>query len=145
MISRVEVLAKAFDGLHYCLFGFVVERAGGFVKNDDIGLLVKRPCDPNALTLAAIETDATFTNKGLVLLGPRFDAVGELRLLGGFFHSLMIDLLVRQRQCFLQWCCQPKKWLVAHGQYGLARRDYCSALRAWLSTSMTPLMGCKAP
>jgi hypothetical protein len=41
-----EILAEAFDGLHDGLFGYVVQRAGGFVKDDDIGLLVKARAMP---------------------------------------------------------------------------------------------------
>ena len=88
-----KVIAEALDSFHDGLFGFIVQRTGGFVKNDDIGLLVQGAGNADTLALTTREADAAFTDEGLVLLGPRFDAVGDLRLLGGIPDSLMIDLI----------------------------------------------------
>ena len=88
-----KVFAEALDGLHDGLFSFVVQRAGGFVKNDDIGLLVEGAGNADALTLTAREADAALTDKGLVLLGPAFNAVGNLRLLCGLPNALVVDLV----------------------------------------------------
>ena len=88
-----EVLVESFDGLHDGLFGFVVQRTGGFVKDDDIGLLVKSASNTDALTLAAREADAAFTDKCLVFLGPAFDGVGNLCLLRSLPDALVLDLV----------------------------------------------------
>ena len=76
--EQSEVFVKAFDGLHDGQLCFVVQRAGGFVKDDDIGLLIKSASNTDALTLAAREADAAFADKCLVLLGPAFDGIGDL-------------------------------------------------------------------
>jgi hypothetical protein len=44
-------------------------------------LLLERVCDAYSLALAACDTYAAFADKGLVLLGPAFDGVGDLGLL----------------------------------------------------------------
>lgn len=88
-----EVFTEAFNGLHDSLFGFVVQCAGGFVKYDDIGLLVKGAGNADALALTTREADAALTDKGLVLLGPAFNAVGNLRLLCGLPDALGVDLV----------------------------------------------------
>ena len=88
-----EVLAKLFDGLHDGLFCFVVQRAGGFVKDNDIGFLIKSASNTDALTLAAREADAAFADKCLVLLGPAFDGVVDLRLLRCLPDALVVDLV----------------------------------------------------
>ena len=88
-----EVFAETFYGLHDGLFGFVIQRAGGFVKDDHISLLVKRSGDAYALALTAREAYTTFTDKGFVLLGQAFNAVSDLRLLGGFSDDVGIDLV----------------------------------------------------
>jgi hypothetical protein len=46
-----EFFAETFDGMHNGLFGFVIQRAGGFVKDDHISLLVKRAGDAYALAV----------------------------------------------------------------------------------------------
>jgi hypothetical protein len=38
--KRGAALAETFDGLHGGLFSFVVQYAGGFIKDGDIGLFV---------------------------------------------------------------------------------------------------------
>ena len=88
-----EVFPEAFDGLHDGLFGFIVQRASGFVKDDDIGPLVEGAGNTDALALTTREADAALADKGLVLLGPAFNAVGNLRLLCGLPDALGVDLV----------------------------------------------------
>ena len=77
--------------MHYCLFGIVVEGAGGFVENDDLGLLVECASDADALTLASGEANATFTNVGFVFFCPAFNDVGYLCLLCGLLDKGVVD------------------------------------------------------
>jgi hypothetical protein len=88
-----EILTETFYGLHDGLLGFIVQRASGFVKDDDISLLVEGAGDADALTLTTREADAALTDKCLVLLGPAFNAVGNLRLLCGLPDALRVNLI----------------------------------------------------
>ncbi len=88
-----EILAEGFYGVHYGLFGFVVEGAGGFVEDDDVGLFVEGSGYADALALASGETDASFAYVGFVFFWPGFDDVGYLCLLGGMFDSLAVDFV----------------------------------------------------
>lgn len=47
-----EVLTESFDRLHDGRFGFIVQRTGGFIKDDDIGLFVEGVANADALALA---------------------------------------------------------------------------------------------
>ena len=87
-----KLFAEAFDGLHDGLFGFVVEGAGGFVEDDDVGLFVECTGDADALALASGEADAAFADEGFVFFWPAFDDVGYLCLLCGLLDEGVIDL-----------------------------------------------------
>jgi hypothetical protein len=78
-----KVVTQAVDGLHYCLLGFVVQRTGGLVENNDVGLLVKGAGDADTLALAAGKPDTAFADKGLVFSGPSLDGIGYLCLACG--------------------------------------------------------------
>ena len=84
-------VSKAFDRLHDSLLGFVVEGASGFVKDNNVGLLVEGTCDTYALALPSGEADAAFANIGLVLFWPAFDDVGNLCLACGLLDLLVVD------------------------------------------------------
>ncbi len=86
-----KLFAEAFDGLHDGLFGFVVEGAGGFVEDDDVGLFVECAGDADALALASGEADAAFADVGFVLFGPTFDDVGNLCLLCCLLDEGVVD------------------------------------------------------
>ena len=90
-----EILAEAIDGLHDGLLGFIVQRTSGFIKDDDIGLLIQGASDTNTLALTAREADATLTDKGLISLGPALYAVSNLCLLCSQLNTLMIDPVFR--------------------------------------------------
>ena len=81
-----KVLAQVFYGLHYGLFGFVVEGAGGFVEDYYVGLFVEGSGYSYSLALASGEADASFAYEGLVFFGPGFDDIGDLGLLGCLFY-----------------------------------------------------------
>ena len=87
-----KIGAKAFDCLHNSLFGIVVEGAGGFVEDDDVGLLVECAGDADALALASGEADAAFADEGFVLFWPGFDDAGYLCLLCGLLDEGVVDL-----------------------------------------------------
>ena len=88
-----EVLAKGFNGLHYCLFGFVVEGAGGFIEDYYVGLFIEGPGYAYSLALTSGEADASFADVGFVFFWPGFDDVGYLGLSGSLFNSLAIDFI----------------------------------------------------
>jgi hypothetical protein len=86
-----KLIAKAFDCLHDGLFGIVVEGAGGFVEDDDVGLFVECAGDADALALASGEADAAFADEGFVLFRPAFDDVGNLCLLCCLLDEGVVD------------------------------------------------------
>ena len=88
-----KLVAETFDGLHDCLFGIVVEGAGGFVEDDDVGLLVKCTGDADALALASGEADATFADESFVFFRPGCYDVGYLSLLSCLLDSVAIDFI----------------------------------------------------
>src|ERR1700748_1023634 len=49
-------------------FGFGIERAGGFIKDEDTRIGQNGPRDRNALTLATGKSDTTLTNDSFVLV-----------------------------------------------------------------------------
>ena len=88
-----EVFTEAFNGLHDSLFGLVVQCTGCFVKDDDSSLPVEGADDADALTLTTKEADAALTDKCLVLLGPAFNTIGNLRFLCGLPNALGVNLI----------------------------------------------------
>lgn len=79
-----EYGAVAADGLHVLhngAFGFVVERAGGFVENQDARVADQGAGDGDALALAAGQAGALFADFGVVAFGKFHNKVvgaGEL-------------------------------------------------------------------
>lgn len=57
--------AEIVDGVHDDLFGETVQRAGGFVEDDHIGIVVDGPGNADALTLATGELYAAFAYPGI--------------------------------------------------------------------------------
>ena len=49
---------QGVDGPHHLGLGHIVERAGRFIKHDQIGIMVERSRDPDALALPAARTAA---------------------------------------------------------------------------------------
>lgn len=49
-----DILTEPFNGLHNGLLGFIVQRTGGFVEDNDIGLLAYGAGEADALALRAI-------------------------------------------------------------------------------------------
>ena len=88
-----KVLAQGFYGLHYGLFGVVVEGAGGFVEDYDVGLFVEGSGYADPLALASGEADAAFAYVGFVFFWPGFDDVGYLCLPGGLLDLLVVDFI----------------------------------------------------
>ena len=96
-----KVLAQVFYGLHYGLFGFVVEGAGGFVEDYYVGLFVEGSCYAYSLALASGEADASFAYECLVFFGPGFDDVGDLGLLGGLLDKGLVDFIYRDSESYV--------------------------------------------
>ena len=86
-----KLVAKAFDGLHDGLFGIVIEGAGGFVEDDDVGLFVECAGNANPLALASGEAYAAFTDVGFVFFWPAFDDVGYLCLFCCLLDEGVVD------------------------------------------------------
>src|SRR5665213_607793 len=93
-----EVGAQRIDGAHQRALRLVVERAGGFVENDDTGAFVESARDANALALPARQADAAFADHRIVLGRPAFDQVRELRLPRRLTHAGDIDLAFRHAE-----------------------------------------------
>src|SRR5260221_2929173 len=65
-------------------FGLVVQRRGGFVQNQDGGVLQQRAGNGDALTLSSGEAQPFFTDDGVIALRQLLDKVMGKRDLGGF-------------------------------------------------------------
>ncbi len=116
-----EVFTKALDGLHDGLLCFIVQSAGGFVKDDDVSLFVKSSGNSNTLALAAGQPDATLANECLVVVGPSFDDVGDLRLTCGSPDTIHIYLIFRltESNVFCDGAIGQKNSLRNMGNMGL--------------------------
>ena len=55
--------------------GFGVDRRGGVVQNQDLGLLQQRSCDTQSLLLATGDIGAALLDMGVVLIGEGLDEI----------------------------------------------------------------------
>ena len=69
--------------LHHRLFGEVIQRAGGFVQNQHLRVVIQRSGNADALALPARETHAALAHGGLVLLRQFADGVSLKRFISG--------------------------------------------------------------
>ena len=65
-----------------------IERAGGFIQDEDDGILQDGPGNGDALTLAAGELDAAVADQGGVAFRERYDEVVRVGLARGLFDLL---------------------------------------------------------
>ena len=72
VMNNIDTFLKLVDGGRKMFCG-VDQLLGGFVKDEDLGLLDERACDSHALLLPAGESDAAFADLGLVALRQGFD------------------------------------------------------------------------
>src|SRR3990170_2587985 len=86
-----ELAIETFDSIHHRQLSGIVGGAGGFVKYQHTGPLVERAGDSDALALATAETYATFPNESVVTLGPAFNEIRELRLVGHQPYPIHVD------------------------------------------------------
>jgi hypothetical protein len=63
-----DVVAKVVHRFHHRLFGEVVQRAGGFIQNQHLRVVVERSGNANALALPAREAHAALAHGGGVAL-----------------------------------------------------------------------------
>ena len=86
-----EISAQRIDCFDHRLLRGSVERAGGLIKHQHLGLLIKRPGNSDPLALAAAEANAPLAHKGVVTLRAALDEAGDLGLLGRLLYKLAID------------------------------------------------------
>ena len=70
-------------------FRFGIERGGGFVEEENGGVLEERACDGEALLLAAGKETAFVANHGLIILRLRHDEIVRVSGLGGGINFLL--------------------------------------------------------
>ena len=87
-----QIPAETLDGLHHCKFCFVVQGAGGFIKDNNIGLLVKGASDTDTLSLSSRQAYSALSYTGLVLIWPGIDGLGDLCTESGVPDAIMIDI-----------------------------------------------------
>ena len=63
-----ELLAEAFDGLHYRLLGGTIQGTGCLVKHQHLGLFVEVSRNTDPLPLAATTPDSPLAHKAIVEL-----------------------------------------------------------------------------
>src|SRR3546814_19676312 len=84
----------AFQGVDAFLdhqFRFGIQRAGGLIHDQQVGLPKQLPGDEEPLFLAARQTNATIAYDRLVSLRKSFDEVGDMGLAGGIAHAVVND------------------------------------------------------
>ena len=76
------VFPQLVEGRLDLRLGFVVQRTGGFVEDQDGGIFQEDPGDGDPLALAAGKFDAVFPAAGVVLFGQGVDEVVDPRETG---------------------------------------------------------------
>ena len=94
------VLAEMLDRLLHLLFGFGIERGGGFVEQDDRRVLDQRARDRDALALAAGQLRAVLADRRVVA---EREAHDEIMRAGGLRGG--DDLALRSRRACRRRCC----------------------------------------
>ncbi|MNY39797.1 hypothetical protein D3C86_1745000 [compost metagenome] len=95
--------AAPANGLHVLLddlLGLVVQGAGGFVEDEDAWIAHQRPGDGDALTLAAGQRSAVFTDDGVVAFRQLKDELMGTGHSCGIEHRLEGSARVAQRNIF---------------------------------------------
>lgn len=80
---------EVLDGVHDGGFGGGIESAGGFVEEEDGGVLEEGACDADALALADAEVAAAFADGAVEALGHLHDEVVGLGAFRGFDDFLV--------------------------------------------------------
>lgn len=82
-------LHEAAGGFFEQGFGLRVEAGGGFVEDEEGGILEESTGEGKTLRLSAAETGSAFADDGLVFVGEGFDKVVQVRGSGGFDDFLV--------------------------------------------------------
>ena len=70
---------QPLDGLHQALFGFGIQRAGRFIKDEDRCIFQKSARDRDSLALAPGERRAALANHGVITLWEALDELMRVR------------------------------------------------------------------
>jgi len=90
---------KRRNRVEFALFGGGgIQAAGGFIENQDFGLLDQCACDRDALLLPAGKSYAALANLGLVALRQGFDGIVDLGHLAGMHHLVKGGMGVGHQQ-----------------------------------------------
>ena len=83
--------AERPERAHHGGLGLAVEGAGRLVEHDHVGVVVERPRDADALTLAAAQARAPLAHARLVAIGQGGDEVVRTRKPGGAFQGRAVE------------------------------------------------------
>lgn len=87
-----DVVAEVVHRFHHRLFGEVIQRAGGFIQNKHLRVMVKRTGNTDALALPARETHTALAHGGGVALrqviAHKLMQIGDF---GGTLNGLLVD------------------------------------------------------
>ena len=86
------VSSEVFDGAGDIGFGGDVECGGGLVEEEAGGVAVESPCDGDALSLAAGESDSAFADECVESVWECMDEVGELSGVDGVVEGVFVDV-----------------------------------------------------
>ena len=89
-----DIVAEVVHRFHHSLFGEIIQRAGGFIEDQHLRVVVERSGNPYALALPAREAHPALADSSSVALRQVVDhklmLVGDF---GGTLHGLCINFL----------------------------------------------------
>src|SRR5262249_19650005 len=92
---------QLFDGTHEVRLRRVVQRACRLVQHQDVGLMIERTSDANALPLSAGELDATLAHDGVEPLRQASDEGRDLRVRKRVPDRLLVDDVVCEAKTYV--------------------------------------------
>src|SRR5262249_42190840 len=92
---------QLFDGTHEVRLRRVVQRACRLVQHQDVGLMIERTSDANALPLSAGELDATLAHDGVEPLRQASDEGRDLRGRKRVPDRLLVDDVVCEAKTYV--------------------------------------------
>ena len=81
--QHADAAFELVDGVGKAFSGVLVQRAGGFIEDQDFGALEQRAADGDALFLPAAQASAALANLGLIPLRQLLNSGVDAGQLGG--------------------------------------------------------------
>src|SRR5713226_613587 len=90
--ERGAAAEKAVEGISDLQFGFGVHARGGFVEDEEAGIVGEGAGEIDELALADGERGAALVDAGADAFGERFDEIGEADFADGVLDGVAVDV-----------------------------------------------------